>query len=45
MYELTWANMQGAETIEVFASDAEMMRRVSDLNVRRILAWFRWLPA
>jgi hypothetical protein len=43
--ELTWADQQGSESIEVFASTVEMMRRVSELNVHRILAWYRWVPA
>lgn len=45
MYQLTWADQQGAESIEIYGTGDEMMRRVSDLNVQRILAWFRWLPA
>ena len=45
MCELTWADRQGAETVEVFASTVAMMNRVSELNVQRILAWYRWLPA
>jgi hypothetical protein len=45
MYQLTWADRQGAELVEFFASTGAMMRRVSDLNVQRILAWYRWVPA
>lgn len=45
MCELTWGDRQGVEFTEVYATITEMMRRVSDLNVQGIIAWFRWLPA